>query len=107
PIRSPADALGHHMCATIEEYRLDFKLLFLPKCKRYHEDHQLHRRPGSDQDHPQALGSLWLVKSRPISQGLVAPPPVEYVMDGFSQLPMNDDHLYRDPEYPWDAYVQS
>jgi hypothetical protein len=21
-------------------------------------------------------------------------------MDGFSQLPMNDDHLYQDPEYP-------
>ncbi len=50
---------------------------------------------------------LWLVKSRPIPQGLVAPPPVEYVMDGFSQLPMNDDHLYRDPEYPWDDYIQS
>ena len=25
----------------------------------------------------------------------------------FSQLPRNDDHLYRDPDYPWDAYLQS
>ena len=25
----------------------------------------------------------------------------------FSQLPMNADHLYRDPDYPWDAYLQS
>jgi hypothetical protein len=25
----------------------------------------------------------------------------------FFHLPMNDDHLYRDPDYPWDAYLQS
>jgi len=24
-----------------------------------------------------------------------------------SQFPRNDDHLYRDPDYPWDAYLQS
>jgi hypothetical protein len=22
-------------------------------------------------------------------------------------IPLNDDHLYRDPDYPWDAYLQS
>ena len=34
-------------------------------------------------------------------------PPAGYLRDPFSQLPMNDDHLYRDPDYPWDAYLQS
>ena len=48
---------------------------------------------------------LWLVKSRPIPKAHA--PPVGYVMDHFSQLPMNNDHLYRDPDYPWDAYLQS
>ena len=33
-------------------------------------------------------------------------PPAGYIMDHFSQLPMKDDHLYRDPDYPWDAYLQ-
>jgi hypothetical protein len=28
-------------------------------------------------------------------------------LDHFSQLPLNDDHLYRDPDYPWEAYLQS
>ena len=23
------------------------------------------------------------------------------------KIPMNDDQLYRDPDYPWDAYLQS
>ena len=48
---------------------------------------------------------LWLVKSRPIPKAHA--PPVGYVMDHFSQLPMNNDHLYRDPDYAWDAYLQS
>jgi hypothetical protein len=49
---------------------------------------------------------LWLVKSRPIPKA--HPPPVAaYLMDDYSQLPMNDDHLCRDPEYPWDAYIQA
>jgi len=33
--------------------------------------------------------------------------PAGYVLDQFSQLAMNDDHLYRDPDYPWEAYLQS
>jgi hypothetical protein len=36
-------------------------------------------------------------------------PPVQriYAMDDHSQNPINDDHYYRDPEYPWDAYIQA
>ncbi|MBI4632919.1 MAG: transposase [Deltaproteobacteria bacterium] len=49
---------------------------------------------------------LWLVRSRPPPK-IHAPPATEYVIDKYSQLPMNDDHLYRDPEYSWDAYIQS
>ena len=48
---------------------------------------------------------LWLVKSRPIPQAHA--PPAGCIRDPFSQLPMNDDHLYPDPDYPWDAYLQS
>ena len=49
---------------------------------------------------------LWLVKSRPVPK-VHAPPPIEYVMDDHSQISMSDDHLYRDPDYSWDAYIQS
>jgi len=57
---------------------------------------------------------LWRVKSRPIPKAH-APPALNrsksgqagYVLDQFSQLPMCDDHLYRDPDYPWDTYLQS
>jgi hypothetical protein len=56
---------------------------------------------------------LWLVKSKPVPYWIREPtpkahaPPVGYVLDHFSQIPMNDDHLHRDPDYPWDAYLQS
>jgi len=39
-----------------------------------------------------------------------------YIIDDVSQLPMNDDHLYGDPEYSpvcvrrtgrWDVYIQA
>jgi hypothetical protein len=49
---------------------------------------------------------LWLVKSRPIPKAH-SPPVAAYLIDDYSQLPMNDDHLCRDPEYPWDAYIQA
>ncbi len=49
---------------------------------------------------------LWLVKSRSIPKAH-APPVVPYLMDDYSQLPMNDDHLCRDPEYSWNAYIQA
>ncbi len=57
---------------------------------------------------------LWLVRSGPVpylirepSPKAHGPPSVEYVMDNHSQIPINDDHLYQDPEYPWDAYIQA
>ena len=49
---------------------------------------------------------LWLIKSRPPPKAH-GPPSVEYVMDDHSQIPINDDHHYRDPDYPWDAYIQA
>jgi hypothetical protein len=58
---------------------------------------------------------LWLAKTRPPPKN--HDPPVRMlgtggpidpaVMDNVSQLPVNDDHLYRDPEYSWDAYAQA
>jgi ribosomal protein S27E len=49
---------------------------------------------------------LWLIKSKPPPKAH-GPPSVEYVMDDHSQIPINDDHCYRDPEYPWEAYIQA
>jgi len=48
---------------------------------------------------------LWFVRSRPTPKAHA--PPAGYVLDHFSQIPIGDDHLYRDPNYPWDAYLQS
>jgi hypothetical protein len=58
---------------------------------------------------------LWLAGARPPPK--IHDPPVclqstgrtaaPYVMDDVSQLPINDDHLYRDPEYSWDDYIQA
>jgi len=57
---------------------------------------------------------LWLVKSKPTPKAHAPPArnqdgsgPAGYVLDHLSQLPRNDDHLYRDPDYPWEAYLQS
>ncbi len=57
---------------------------------------------------------LWLVKSRPTPKAHAPPAlnqygsgPAKYIPDHCSQLPMNDDFLFRDPDYPWDAYLQS
>jgi hypothetical protein len=41
---------------------------------------------------------LWLVRSKPTPKAHA--PPSRYVLDNFSQIPLNDDHLYRDPDYP-------
>ncbi|MBM4272030.1 MAG: transposase [Deltaproteobacteria bacterium] len=49
---------------------------------------------------------LWLVKSKPPYKAH-APPYTEYLIDEHSQLPINDEHYCRDPEYSWDAYIQS
>ena len=58
---------------------------------------------------------LWLARARPPPK--IHDPPVclqstgrpaaPYIMDDVSQLPINDDHLYRDPEYSWDDYIQA
>jgi len=58
---------------------------------------------------------LWLVRSRPPPKNHDPPacihgthrPIDQNVMDDVSQLPVNDDHLYRNPEYPWDDYIQA
>jgi hypothetical protein len=65
---------------------------------------------------------LWLPKSKPVpylirnpTPKAHAPPalnqhgsgPAGYIRDSFSQLLLNDGHIYRDPDYPWDAYFQS
>ena len=65
---------------------------------------------------------LWFAKTKPVpylirepTPKAHAPPalnqhgsgPAGYILDPFSQLPMNDDQLYQDPDYPWDAYLQS
>jgi hypothetical protein len=57
---------------------------------------------------------LWLVKSKPTPKAHAPPARNQdgsgkagYVLYHFSQLPTWDDHLYRDPDDPWDAYFQS
>lgn len=58
---------------------------------------------------------LWLARSRPPPK--IHDPPVRvhnsgrpidpFGRDDVSQLPVNDDLFYRDPEYAWDDYVQA
>ncbi len=57
---------------------------------------------------------IWLVKSKPAPKAHAPPArnrddsePVEIVLEHFCQLSLNDDHLHRDPDYPWEAYLQS
>ena len=57
---------------------------------------------------------LWLDRSKPTPKAHAPPAlkqsgsgPAGYILDHFSQLPLTDDHLYRDPDYPWEAYLQS
>ena len=56
---------------------------------------------------------MWRVKARSTPKAHAPPAlnqhgsgPAGYVLDHFSQLPMNDDPLHRDPDYPWNAYLQ-
>jgi hypothetical protein len=53
---------------------------------------------------PKYLG-LWLVKSRPSPKAHA--PPASYALNHYSQIPMHDDTLYRDPDCPWNAYLPS
>jgi hypothetical protein len=58
---------------------------------------------------------LWLVRARPPPKIHAQPVCVHstgrladsYIMDDVSQVSVNDDYLYRDPEYSWDEYIQS
>ena len=49
---------------------------------------------------------LWLIKSRPVPKAH-SPTVAAYLMDDHSQIPINDDHHYRDSEYSWDTYIQA
>jgi hypothetical protein len=58
---------------------------------------------------------IWLVGSRPppkihdppVCMHSTGRPAAPYSMEDVSQLPVNDDHLYRDPDYSWDEYIQA
>ena len=58
---------------------------------------------------------LWQARARPppkihdppVCVHSTGRPAVTYIMDDVSQLPINDDHLYRDPEYSWDEYIRA
>ena len=41
-----------------------------------------------------------IAKAVPLSHGISH-------MDDVSQVPVNEDYLYRDPEYTWDEYIQT
>jgi len=58
---------------------------------------------------------IWLVRSRPPPK--IHDPPVcihktgrpaaPHIMDDVSQIPVHDDHVYGDPQYSWDDYIQA
>jgi hypothetical protein len=57
---------------------------------------------------------LWLVKSKPAPKAhappalkQIGPGSARYLLDHFCQLSLNDDHLHRDPDSSWEAYLQS
>jgi hypothetical protein len=57
---------------------------------------------------------LWFVKSKTTPKAHAPPAlnqnglrPAGYGLVHFCQLSMNDDSLYRDPDYPWEAYLQA
>jgi hypothetical protein len=56
----------------------------------------------------------WFVKARPTPEAHAPPAlnqhssgPAGSIRDPFSQLPMNNDHLYHNHDYAWHAYLQS
>ena len=49
---------------------------------------------------------LWLVKSEPMPKAH-SPPSFEYATDNYYHTDVTDDAFYGDPDYPWDAYIQS
>jgi len=59
---------------------------------------------------------LWLARARPPPKTHSLPvcligtgqPTVPHITDDVCcQLPINDEHLYRAPEYSWDEYIRA
>ena len=48
---------------------------------------------------------LWLARARPPPKALA--PPIREYADVDLQLQPHADTIYGDPEYTWDAYIQS
>ena len=89
--------------------------LVCPKCQGAMRIISSIEDPSVIRDILKHLG-IWLVRSRPPPK--THDPPVcihetarlaaPYIMDDlYCQLPLNDDHLYSDPEYSCDQYIQA
>jgi len=58
---------------------------------------------------------IWLLRSRPspkihdppVCMHSTAMPAAPSIVDDVSQLLLHDDHLYGDPQYSWDDYIQA
>ena len=81
----------------------------LPEMSGNDVDYQFHGSTGSPctvAAHPAPVEG-WLVRARPPPKTHAQPvcvhstgrPAASYIMDDVSQAPVNDDYLYRDPEY--------
>jgi hypothetical protein len=77
--------------------------LVCPKCQGAMRVISFIEDPSVIRDILNHLG-LWLARAR---RPKIHGPPVPYIADDVSQLPVNDDHLYRDTEYTWDAYIHA
>jgi len=58
--------------------------------------------------------ALWPVKAKSAPKAHASPArnrskseQTGYILDIFSQFPLNGDHLHWDPDYPWEAYLKS
>ncbi|MFH2076967.1 MAG: transposase [Pseudomonadota bacterium] len=86
--------------------------LVCPKCQGAMRIISSIEDPSVIRDILKYLG-IWLVRSRPPPK--IHDPPVctgrpaaTHIMDDYCcQLPVNDDHLYSDPEYSCDQYIQA
>jgi hypothetical protein len=89
--------------------------LICPKCKGAMRIVSSIEDPSVIRDILKHLG-IWLVRPRPppkihdppVCMHSTGRPAAPYVMDDVCcQLPIQDDLLYRDPEYSWDEYIQA
>jgi hypothetical protein len=86
----------------------------LSKVQGRHTGYQQHRRPVSDPGHPRSPGHLarqlkaTAENPRPsVCMRSTARTAASYIVDDVPLHPINDDHLYRNPEYSWDEYIQA